>query len=120
MSTNHLSPRTPDDIQAMLDDVSSSSPHSAATASAAASPSSRNPGESSLSEGGLLATLKEENRRVALSRSASKVFPVILITPSTLEDLCCGFIGSHKGTFCLKPKSVCPVYLKQGSHYFFL
>ena len=46
----------------------------------------------------------------------SKLLSTIFINNDNVHHFCCGFIGSAKGTFCLKSKSLCPILLKCGSH----
>ena len=108
MSTNHLSLLSSDDIQAMLDNVSRSSSPSLFAAGFASCP-----GESfdSILQGGDWSVQQTSSPLFKLraitssesilgeksSQSMGNCLSVILFTDDLIEDLCCAFIGSHKG-----------------------
>lgn len=94
--SNHTSLRSADEIQALLERSSLSSPL----------PTTLSPGESLYNLGG--GTFSPDSVKLSVSSSGSgKLLPVKLVTPTCLNDLCLGFVGMHKRAFCLKSKSVC-------------
>ena len=50
------------------------------------------------------------------SLTMEKGVRIVCLEASSLNSICCGYIGVKKASFCLKSKESCPIFQKGGSH----